>query len=74
MRYELQWFRAVDPAFQTEFVTYLPFAGALTAILFLSFHFSGVYRRRRDRGWLEEVYTIATATTLGVVTLIILVI
>jgi len=72
VRYELQWFRSVDPAFQTEFVTYLPFAAALIAILFISFHFSGVYRRRRDRGWLEEIYTIATATTLGVVTLIIL--
>lgn len=72
VRYRLQWFRAVDPAFQTDFATYLPFSGALIAILFVSFSFSGVYRRRRDRGWLEEVYTIATATTLGVVTLIIL--
>ena len=72
VRYELQWFRAVDPAFQTDFATYLPFSVALIAILFVSFSFSGVYRRRRDRGWLEEVYTIATATTLGVVTLIIL--
>jgi len=72
VRYQLQWFRAVDPAFQTDFVTYLPFLVALMAILFVSFNFSGVYHRRRDRGWLEEVYTIATATTLGVVTLIIL--
>lgn len=72
VRYQLQWFRSVDPAFQTDFVTYLPFSAALIAILFVSFSFSGVYRRRRDRGWLEEVYTIATATTLGVVTLIIL--
>ncbi|MBX3052340.1 MAG: sugar transferase [Caldilineaceae bacterium] len=72
VRYQLQWFRAVDPANQTDFVTYLPFSVALVAILFLSFNFSGVYRQRRDRGWLEEVYSIATATTLGVVTLIIL--
>ncbi len=72
VRYQLQWFRAVDPAFQTDFATYLPFSFALIAILFFSFNFSGVYRRRRDRGWLEEVYTIAAATTLGVVTLIIL--
>ena len=72
VRYRLQWFRAVDPANQTDFVTYLPFSVALIAILFVSFSFSGVYRRRRDRGWLEEVYTIATSTTLGVVTLIIL--
>jgi len=72
VRYRLQWFRAVDPAFQTDFATYLPFSVALIAILFVSFNFSGVYRHRRDRGWLEVVYTIATATTLGVVTLIIL--
>ncbi len=72
VRYRLQWFRAVDPAFQTDFVTYIPFCAALVAILFVVFHYSGVYRQRRDRTWLEEVYTIASATTMGVVTLIIL--
>lgn len=71
VRYDLQWFRSVDPAFQTDFLTYLPFCVALVAVLFLSFHFSGVYRLRRDRNWLEDVYAIASATTIGVVLLIV---
>jgi exopolysaccharide biosynthesis polyprenyl glycosylphosphotransferase len=70
VRYQLQWFVAVDPVFQTRFATYTPFAIALVAVLFASFHFSGVYRQRRGRGWLEEVYAIMGATTIGIVALI----
>lgn len=70
IRYQLQWFRAVDPVFQTEFATYIASCVALVAILFMLFHFSGVYRQRRGRLWLEEIYTIASATTIGVVVLI----
>jgi exopolysaccharide biosynthesis polyprenyl glycosylphosphotransferase len=70
IRYRLQWFRSVDPVFQTDFSSYILSCLALVAILFLLFHFSGVYRQRRDRLWLEEIYTIASATTIGVVSLI----
>ncbi len=70
IRYRLQWFRAVDPVFQTDFSSYVFSCLALVCILFLLFHFSGVYRQRRGRLWIEEIYTIASATTIGVVTLI----
>lgn len=70
IRYRLQWFRSVDPVFQTDFSSYILSCLALVAILFALFHFSGVYRQRRDRLWLEEIYTIASATTIGVVSLI----
>ena len=72
VRYRLQWFLTVDPANQADLVTYLPFALALVFLLFCSFQFSRVYVYRRDRTWLEEVYAIASATTIGVVVLIIL--
>ncbi len=72
IRYRLQWFRAVDPVYQTDFRTYLPFAVALVLVLFVSFHFSGVYRHRNGRAWLEELYAIASATTIGIVALILL--
>ena len=72
VRYRLQWFLTVDPANQTELVTYLPFGLALVFLLFCSFQFSKVYVYRRDRLWIEEVYAIASATTIGVVVLIIL--
>jgi exopolysaccharide biosynthesis polyprenyl glycosylphosphotransferase len=71
LRYRLQWFRAVDPAFQVDFWAYGPFAVALLVILPLSFRFSGVYPYRRGRSPLEETYAIATATTAGVMVLII---
>ncbi|MCZ0938777.1 MAG: hypothetical protein OXJ55_09090, partial [Caldilineaceae bacterium] len=72
VRYRLQWFLTVDPANQAELVTYLPFGLALVFLLFCSFQFSKVYVYRRDRLWIEEVYAIASATTIGVVVLIIL--
>ncbi len=72
LRYRLQWFLTVDPANQTDLITYIPFGLALVFLLFCSFQFSRVYSYRRDRIWLEEVYAIASATTTGVVVLIIL--
>jgi exopolysaccharide biosynthesis polyprenyl glycosylphosphotransferase len=71
LRYQLQWFRSVDPVFQVAVWAYAPFALALLIILPISFRFSGVYPYRRGRSLLEETYTIATATTAGVVVLII---
>jgi exopolysaccharide biosynthesis polyprenyl glycosylphosphotransferase len=71
VRYELQWFRAVDPVFLVDLWAYLPFALALVLILPISFRLSGVYPYQRGRSWFEETYAIATATTLGVMVLII---
>ncbi len=71
LRYELQWFRAVDPVFQVDLWAYGPFAVAMLIILPISFRFSGVYPYRRGRSLIEETYTIATATTAGVMILII---
>ncbi len=52
IRYQLQWFRSVDPAYQVDIWTYAPFALALIIILPISFRFSGVYpyRKRAQRG------------------------
>jgi hypothetical protein len=71
VRYELQWFRAVDPVSQIGFGAYVPFAVALVLILPVSFRFSGVYPYRRGRSLIEETYTIATATAVGVMAMII---
>jgi exopolysaccharide biosynthesis polyprenyl glycosylphosphotransferase len=72
LRYELQWFRAVDPVFQVDFWAYAPFAVALSFALPIAFRFSGVYPYRRGRSLVEETYNIATAATAGVVVLITL--
>lgn len=70
IRYELQWFRSVDPVFQTDFSTYYLSWAASVGILIFFFHLSGVYRTRLDRAWLEEIYAVAGAATIGVVVLI----
>lgn len=71
LRYQLQWFRAVDPAFQVSMWAYAPFAVALVLALLISFRLSGVYPYKPGRSVVEEGYTIATATTVGVVVLIV---
>jgi exopolysaccharide biosynthesis polyprenyl glycosylphosphotransferase len=71
IRYELQWFRSVDPVSRVGFAAYIPFALILLIILPLSFLFSGVYPYRRGRSWAEETYAIATATAVGVMVMII---
>lgn len=70
VRYQLQWFRAVDLANQLTLRAYAPFAVTLVAMVLLAFRFSGVYPYRAGRSLVEEMYAIGTATTLGVVVLI----
>lgn len=71
VRYQLQWFRAVDPASQVTLWDYLPFALALVLLVLAAFRFSGVYPYRYGRSLVEETYVIGTATTLGMVVLIV---
>jgi exopolysaccharide biosynthesis polyprenyl glycosylphosphotransferase len=71
VRYQLQWFLGVDPAFQLGLFDYAPFAITLVALVLLAFRFSGVYPYRYGRSLVEEVYAIGAATTLGVVVLIV---
>lgn len=71
VRYELQWFRLVDPSNAVEFSQYTPFMLAYLAILLLAFYFSDVYPYVRGRSWLEEVYVIGTATMFGTVILVV---
>ncbi len=71
MRYELQWFRSVDPAFQVSLWTYAPFAVALVIVLLIAFRLSGVYPYVSGRSVIDQTYKIATGTTVGVVVLIV---
>lgn len=71
LRYGLQWFRSVDPAYQVSIWAYAPFAIALVAVLLLAFRLSGVYPYKPGRSIVDQGYKIATATTVGVVFLIV---
>jgi exopolysaccharide biosynthesis polyprenyl glycosylphosphotransferase len=71
LRYQLQLFIAVDPAFQLSLVSYLPLVLLLVVFMLISFRFSLVYPYQPGRSWVEEIWRIATASTAGVILLIV---
>lgn len=70
VRYSLQWFRAVDPASEIRFISYIPVPLALVAILMIAFFLSDVYPYRRGRSVFDEMYHISTATTGSILVVI----
>jgi exopolysaccharide biosynthesis polyprenyl glycosylphosphotransferase len=73
IRYDLQWLRAVDPAFLVPFSVFIPFALTLTGLLILIYRQEGLYRLRQGTSWLDEVYAIINGTTTGIVIMVVLV-
>jgi exopolysaccharide biosynthesis polyprenyl glycosylphosphotransferase len=71
IRYDLQWFRAVDPAYNTSYRSYVPFVVVLTALLLVAFRLEGVYSLRRGTSWLDEVYAIINGTTTGIIVMVV---
>jgi len=67
VRYDLQWFRAVDPANYAPFRMYIPFALVLTALLTMAYKLGGVYDQPRGASWFDEVYALVGGTTTGIV-------
>ena len=71
LRYQLQLFISVDPAFQLPLVSYLPLVLLVIVFMLISFRFSRVYPYQPGRSWVEESWRIATASTAGVILLIV---
>ncbi len=69
VRYQLQWFRTVDPVNSQGLAAYSPFAVLLLVVLLMSFRFSGIYPYKPGRSVLEETYMIGSTTTSGVMIL-----
>jgi exopolysaccharide biosynthesis polyprenyl glycosylphosphotransferase len=66
VRYDLQWFRAVDPANYAPFRVYIPFALVLTVLLVIAYKLGRVYDQPRSASWLDEVYALVGGTTTGI--------
>jgi len=73
VRYRLQLFRAVDPAFDTPYYVYLPFVFLFTALLIIVYRQHGVYRLRRQVSWIDEIYGIIQGTATGTIITIVLI-
>lgn len=71
VRYRFEWFIEVEPVHSQAFAVYWPSALSLLIIQPLVFQLVGVYRRRPQGSILGEVFTIASASTLSIVILII---
>jgi len=67
IRYEYQWFRALDPAYYTHFSAYIPFALLLTGILMVSYYADGAYQPRRGRHVTDDFRVILHGTATGIV-------
>ncbi len=62
VRYDLQLFRAVDPAFAVTYEVYLPFVALFTLLLIVVYRQQGVYQLRRQISWFDEFYAIISGT------------
>lgn len=71
VRYDLQLFRAVDPAFNVPYVVYLPFVIPFTLLLILAYRQQGIYRLRRQASWIDEIYGIIQGTATGTIITIV---
>ena len=67
IRYDWQWFSAVDPAYNNPFSVYIPFGIVLTVLLLIIFRIEGVYDRRRSTSLFEALYALASGATSGIV-------
>ncbi len=71
VRYELQLFREVDPAFYVPYRVYWPFVALFTMLLILVYRQQGVYQAPRQISWFDEFYAILTGTATGTVITIV---
>ena len=67
IRYNWQWFLAVDPAYNNPFSVYIPLAGVLTLLLLVTFRLDGVYDRRRNASLFDTLYALVSSVTTGTV-------
>jgi exopolysaccharide biosynthesis polyprenyl glycosylphosphotransferase len=67
IRYEWQWFRTLDPAFNNPYSVYVPFALVLTVLLLIIFRANGVYDWRRTGALFDTLYALANGTTTAIV-------
>jgi exopolysaccharide biosynthesis polyprenyl glycosylphosphotransferase len=71
IRYDLQLFRTVDPAFDVPYHVYWPFVVIFALLLILIYRQQGIYRLRRHVSWVDELYAVIQGTATGTVITIV---
>lgn len=67
VRYQLRWFRGVEPSYYRDLSAYGPLFAGLTVVLLLAFNAHGVYQSRRGTSWIDEMFRIGSGTMIGIV-------
>jgi len=70
LRYDLQWFAAVDEAYNVPYSAFIPISLCLTILLMTIYKISGVYNQARSASWFDEVYHILTGTATGIILIV----
>ncbi len=73
LRYDLQLFRAVDPANNVPYRVYLPLVLLLIIVWVLASRREGAYDLRRGRPLFDDLYGLINATTTAIMLLVVLV-
>ena len=67
IRYELRWFRGVEPGYHSSLQSYSILFLGFTLVLLLTFNANSVYRVRRGTSWVEEVFRVINGVLVGTV-------
>lgn len=65
-RYNLQWFREVEPSSWVPFNAYVPMALVLSGIILFLYWLDGMYVVRRGRSWFDEFHSVFRGAFTGI--------
>lgn len=74
LRYQLQWFAAVDQAYLVPYQAFVPMSLALTILLLGIYKLSGIYDPPRDASWFDETYRLLTGTATGIILIVFVIV
>jgi exopolysaccharide biosynthesis polyprenyl glycosylphosphotransferase len=70
MRYDRQWFAAVDEANFVQYSAFIPISLTLTVLLLGIYKLNGVYDQPRGSSWFDEVYSLMTGTATAIILMV----
>lgn len=74
LRYQLQWFAAVDEAYLVPYRVFVPMSLALTVLLLGIYKLNGLYDQPRGASWFDEAYHLLTGTATGIILMVFVIV
>src|SRR5512135_2785311 len=73
LRYQMQWFRQVEPAYRVAFRVYGPSIAGLIVVTVIVLWIEGAYRLERNRSFTNEFTTVWRSALIGITVMILVV-